>query len=45
MIHNTYAQNNTALLLVDPYNDFLAEGGKAWPFIGWTTFTGPPAGN
>ena len=21
----------TALLLVDPYNDFLPEGGKVWP--------------
>lgn len=24
---------NTALLLVDPYNDFLSEDGKAWPRI------------
>ena len=23
----------TALLLVDPYNDFLAEGGKLWPMV------------
>ncbi|MES2626152.1 MAG: isochorismatase family cysteine hydrolase [Pseudomonadota bacterium] len=23
----------TALLFVDPYNDFLSEGGKLWPFV------------
>ena len=23
----------TALLLVDPYNDFLSEGGKLWPRV------------
>ncbi len=23
----------TALLFVDPYNDFLAEGGKLWPYV------------
>ena len=22
----------TALLVIDPFNDFLAEGGKVWPF-------------
>jgi nicotinamidase-related amidase len=26
-----YHPTTTALLLVDPYNDFLSEGGKAWP--------------
>ncbi|MFZ5784244.1 MAG: isochorismatase family cysteine hydrolase [Pseudomonadota bacterium] len=26
-----YPPASTALLLVDPYNDFLAEGGKYWP--------------
>ncbi|MYM68438.1 isochorismatase family protein [Pseudoduganella sp. FT55W] len=26
-----YAASDTALLLVDPYNDFLSEGGKLWP--------------
>src|SRR5262245_28782089 len=26
-----YPLNSTALLIVDPYNDFLSEGGKAWP--------------
>jgi nicotinamidase-related amidase len=27
----TYPLASTALLVVDPYNDFLSEGGKAWP--------------
>jgi nicotinamidase-related amidase len=27
----TYPPDQTALLLVDPYNDFLSEGGKLWP--------------
>jgi nicotinamidase-related amidase len=26
-----YASNQTGLLLVDPYNDLLSEGGKLWP--------------
>jgi ureidoacrylate peracid hydrolase len=26
----TYDKENTALLLVDPYNDFISEGGKLW---------------
>ncbi len=29
----TYASSDTAILLVDPYNDFLSEGGKAWPRV------------
>lgn len=29
----TYDSTRTALLLVDPYNDFLAEGGKLWPLL------------
>lgn len=28
-----YDPKRTALLLVDPYNDFLAEDGKLWPLI------------
>lgn len=28
-----YPAGQTALLLVDPYNDFLAEGGKLWPAL------------
>ncbi|MFD5656345.1 cysteine hydrolase family protein [Streptomyces hirsutus] len=27
----TYDLRRTAVLLVDPYNDFLSEGGKVWP--------------
>ena len=26
-----YASNRTGLLLVDPYNDILSDGGKLWP--------------
>ncbi|MFI7665789.1 isochorismatase family cysteine hydrolase [Nocardia sp. NPDC049526] len=26
-----YSSKETALLIVDPYNDFLSEGGKLWP--------------
>ncbi|MBA2934585.1 cysteine hydrolase [Sphingomonas sp. CGMCC 1.13654] len=29
----TYSPATTALLFVDPYNDFLSEGGKVWPRI------------
>ena len=28
-----YIRASTALLLVDPYNDFLSEGGKIWPRV------------
>ncbi|MCY4021376.1 MAG: cysteine hydrolase [Chloroflexi bacterium] len=28
-----YDPSKTAILLVDPYNDFLAEGGKLWPLV------------
>ena len=28
MTENTYIANRTALLIVDPYNDFMSEGGK-----------------
>lgn len=31
MTPETYAPDRTALLFVDPYNDFLSEGGKVWP--------------
>ncbi|MFB7331493.1 cysteine hydrolase [Streptomyces adustus] len=27
----TYDPGRTAVLLIDPYNDFLSEGGKVWP--------------
>jgi len=29
----TYDKDSTALLVVDPYNDFISEGGKLWPNI------------
>jgi nicotinamidase-related amidase len=29
----TCDKSNTALLVVDPYNDFISEGGKIWPRI------------
>jgi nicotinamidase-related amidase len=28
-----YKSANTGLLLIDPYNDFLSEGGKIWPRV------------
>ena len=28
-----YDASRTGLLLVDPYNDFLSEGGKLWPMV------------
>ena len=28
-----YASDRTGLLCVDPYNDFLSEGGKLWPLL------------
>ncbi len=30
---SVYPPARTALLFVDPYNDFLAEGGKLWPLV------------
>ena len=27
----SYDPSTTGILLVDPYNDFLSEGGKVWP--------------
>jgi nicotinamidase-related amidase len=29
----TYEKTSTALLVIDPYNDFISEGGKVWPRI------------
>ena len=31
MTLNDYAANHTGLLVVDPYNDLLSEGGQLWP--------------
>lgn len=33
MAQVTYPPDRTAYLLVDPYNDFLSEGGKAYPHL------------
>jgi nicotinamidase-related amidase len=33
MVASTYTKDHAALLLVDPYNDFLSEGGKLWPMV------------
>lgn len=30
MTTTTYDANRTALLIVDPYNDFMSEGGKLY---------------
>lgn len=30
MANVTYARDLTALLVIDPYNDFISEGGKVW---------------
>src|SRR5215471_8361922 len=33
MSPDTYDASSTALLLIDPYNDFISVGGKIWPRI------------
>jgi nicotinamidase-related amidase len=33
MTTGTYDRKITGLLVIDPYNDFISEGGKAWPRI------------
>lgn len=33
MANDHYAKRDTALLFIDPYNDFLSEGGKLWPMV------------
>jgi nicotinamidase-related amidase len=33
MTYLSYDKDITALLVVDPYNDFISEGGKIWPRI------------
>ena len=30
MAEVTYDKQLTALLMIDPYNDFISEGGKIW---------------
>jgi hypothetical protein len=38
----SYDPSTTSILLFDPYNDFLSEGGKLWPREGGSR-TGQPA--
>lgn len=33
MTYPSYDKGTTALLVVDPYNDFISDGGKIWPRI------------
>jgi nicotinamidase-related amidase len=33
MADENYTRDRTALLFVDPYNDFLSDGGKLWPLV------------
>jgi nicotinamidase-related amidase len=33
MADDHYPRDRTALLFVDPYHDFLSEGGKLWPLV------------
>jgi nicotinamidase-related amidase len=33
MATRVYEKERTALLFIDPYNDFLSEGGKLWPRV------------
>lgn len=33
MPNDKYTKHQTALLFIDPYNDFLSEGGKLWPLV------------
>jgi ureidoacrylate peracid hydrolase len=33
MTRHTYDKETTALLVIDPYNDFISEGGKIWDHI------------
>ena len=30
MTNMTYPKDLTGLLVIDPYNDFISEGGKVW---------------
>lgn len=42
---NPYAHQKTAVVLVDPFNDFLSEGGKMWPYVGETVARGQVVGH
>jgi hypothetical protein len=39
---STYDRDITALLVIDPYNDFISEGGKLWPRIKAVAVKGVP---
>jgi hypothetical protein len=43
MSNAAYPLDRTAYLLVDPYNDFLSEGGKIYPLIEANRRTKRPA--
>jgi len=33
MAYGTYRRGATGLLVVDPYNDFISDGGQVWPRV------------
>lgn len=33
MSDDIYPADSTALLVIDPHNDFISDGGKVWPWI------------
>ena len=33
MANLNFDKEDTALIVIDPYNDFISEGGKIWPRI------------
>jgi hypothetical protein len=33
LANDGYPKERTALLFIEPYNDFLSEGGKLWPMV------------
>lgn len=37
---SVYQNERTALILIDPFNDFLSENGKLWPFVKETVQNG-----
>ena len=37
MTTTTYAADRTDLLIIDPYNDFMSEGGKLYEAIKWVS--------
>jgi hypothetical protein len=45
VLQSIYRAETTALLLVDPYNDFLSEGGKVWPWVKAIAMGARSAGN